>query len=323
MFTALNLDTTSDTAGFRLWGKAISDAIAAQGWVKTADTGQIDWATVTTSAASTSYGYEIWRAADTLAATYPIFLKLEYGTGAKSSAPWCPQVWATVGMASNGAGTLIAHGSYTSAISSRNSFLSSSSTAVNHSGMCYVNGDGSSLVLALWPPSNADTVSGYTRMGGGVLVLERTRDEDGTANNRGFCTHWAFTGDSGGNAAMKSQVFKFSTSAQPTQLSYGQGEPLPMGSCKSGSGGWPQKIRTGTLPQIMGPHAYMLAVPNEDYAAHTSYRVTHLGQTGLWRALGRGNGTASGSNSSWSGWGSPHYASAFSANARGSLLIKE
>lgn len=322
VFTALNLDTTSDTAGFRLWGKAISDAIAAQGWVKTADTGQVDWTAVTTAAASTSYGYEIWRADDALAATHPVFLKLEYGTGSKSATPFSAQMWATVGMASNGSGALTAHGSYSSAISARNVLQMNSATGTaNRTGVCYVQGDASSLVLALWPLPNSLTVSGYSAFGSAVLIIERTRDEDGTVNDKGFSTHWAYGADNA-STGTKSQVFKFATSSQPAQLVYGLADPIAMQSCKTGSGGWPQKIRP-TLPQVQGPLKYVLAVPNEDYTCGTSYRVTHLGQTGPWRALGRGAGTATGTNPSWTGYGTMHYSNTYSANCKPSFLIKE
>ena len=39
-------------ANFRLWGKAMSDQLGLSTWVKTTDTGQIDWATVVKPAAA-------------------------------------------------------------------------------------------------------------------------------------------------------------------------------------------------------------------------------------------------------------------------------
>ena len=66
-------------ANFRAWGSAISAALAAMGWTQTADTGQVNWSTVTVPAAG-AYVYEIWQPADAFQ-TGPTqyFLKLEYG----------------------------------------------------------------------------------------------------------------------------------------------------------------------------------------------------------------------------------------------------
>jgi hypothetical protein len=96
----------STTAGFRAWGSALSAAIQACGCALTADTGQINWATVNVPAgANTAAGYEIYAFTDTLQATSPIYIKLEYGTGPLGAANY-PMLWVTVGTATNGAGTL-------------------------------------------------------------------------------------------------------------------------------------------------------------------------------------------------------------------------
>lgn len=96
------INHTTD-AGFRAWGKEYSDNLAAVGLVKTADTGQIDWVTVARPAINTAAGYEIWRFNDSLQATAPIFIKIEYGTSTQAD---IPGIWITVGTSSNGAGTI-------------------------------------------------------------------------------------------------------------------------------------------------------------------------------------------------------------------------
>lgn len=135
----------SDTdTNFRAWGKGLSDALAAVGMVKTADTGQIDWATVTRpTGVSTYQGYEVWRFNDALQATAPLFLKIEYGTG---TAPSSPGLRVAAGKGSNGSGTLT--GAFGAAISLQFSNPSATPTT------SYVSsGDGSLLALALWPGS--------------------------------------------------------------------------------------------------------------------------------------------------------------------------
>src|SRR5262245_813211 len=96
------LEHSSD-ATFRAWGSALAAALAAVGLTQTSDTGQINWTTVTRPGTSTAAGYEIWRFNDTLQATAPIFLKIEYGTGTTALAP---TMWITVGTGSNGSGTI-------------------------------------------------------------------------------------------------------------------------------------------------------------------------------------------------------------------------
>ena len=44
-FTAVS--SSANTTNFRLWGGGLSGAITTAGFIKTADTGQVDWATVT------------------------------------------------------------------------------------------------------------------------------------------------------------------------------------------------------------------------------------------------------------------------------------
>jgi len=72
----------SDDATFRVVGKLISDSLEAVGCIKTGDTGQIDWATVTRPLANTIAGYEIRQLpAGTLQTANPILLKIGYGCG--------------------------------------------------------------------------------------------------------------------------------------------------------------------------------------------------------------------------------------------------
>jgi hypothetical protein len=66
---------TGGDAGFRTWGKGISDVIKAAGAVQTADTGQIDWATVLNPGASVG-GYEIFKLTDSVG---DLYIKIGYG----------------------------------------------------------------------------------------------------------------------------------------------------------------------------------------------------------------------------------------------------
>jgi hypothetical protein len=101
-YTAL---MTSD-AHFRLWGSRLNAAFAGAGLVQTADTGQINWTTVSRpTAANTIAGYEMWRFDDSLQGSAPIYIKIQYrslGNASGNSAG----VRFTVGQGTDGALTL-------------------------------------------------------------------------------------------------------------------------------------------------------------------------------------------------------------------------
>jgi hypothetical protein len=89
-------------ATFRAWGSAVSANLATVGLIQTADTGQIDWATVTMGGAGVD-GYEIWRFNDALQATAPVFMKIGYGNANLTTVPG---VYLQVGTGSDGSGGL-------------------------------------------------------------------------------------------------------------------------------------------------------------------------------------------------------------------------
>ena len=100
--TSTVVDQTTDAA-FRTWVAEVITQLLAVGLTQTADTGQINTTTVTRAAGSTAAGYTIWRFNDTLQATAPIYIKLEFGSGSSNTVP---AMWITVGQGSNGSGTL-------------------------------------------------------------------------------------------------------------------------------------------------------------------------------------------------------------------------
>lgn len=104
--SVVDVSSFTTDAKFRTWGSAVSAAIVASGLTVTADTGQINWTTVTRpTGATTKAGYEIYRFNDTLQSTYPIFIRIDYGSGANASGQ-NPDTWLTVGTGSDGAGNI-------------------------------------------------------------------------------------------------------------------------------------------------------------------------------------------------------------------------
>lgn len=102
-----------------VWTNAIALQLAAAGWVRTSNTGQLNTgaAIAFTATANYNYGYQIWKMGDSLT---PIYLKIEYCNGATIA--W-PSIFVTIGTGTNGAGTL------TGIVSPRLNAISSSSSA--------------------------------------------------------------------------------------------------------------------------------------------------------------------------------------------------
>jgi hypothetical protein len=158
-------DFTTD-ADFRLFGTFIHNALSSAGWVQTSDTGQINLTTVTKPVGgTTSAGYEIWRMDDTLQATVPIFMKIEYGTGANNQRiGW----WVTVGKGSDGSGTL------TSIIKAR--FTIGGGSAQNPPNDSYAAGGTSWFVFALCANTGGAT----------WFSIERSKDSTGADDGDGI-----------------------------------------------------------------------------------------------------------------------------------------
>ena len=169
-FTAKAASSTD--ALLRDWGSKLSAAIQSVGLVKTADTGQIDWNTVVNG--PTVRGYEIFRFNDTLQATAPIFIKLEYG-GSNNV-----MFKTTVGKGTDGAGNIT--GVLHAALSTFNA-----SQDITNDYVSYVSsGDGSMLNFALfpaWSPFSSPMLK---------FSLERSRDAGGNPTTTGtFCYRFA------------------------------------------------------------------------------------------------------------------------------------
>lgn len=170
-FTRSVILNNSTAALFRAWTKLVSDTLIDLGWIRTADTGQIDFATVAApGAANTAMGYEIWRMNDSLQATSPVFMKIEYGSGA--SAP-IPSIWLTVGIGSNGTGGIT--GYQTTRNQRAMASAPDSATFVNS----IFSGNTSRFTMYLgFDTSNANQT---------ILVnIERTKDSAGNETAEGF-----------------------------------------------------------------------------------------------------------------------------------------
>lgn len=161
------VDHTTD-AGFRAWGSQLSTNLATAGLVQTADTGQINWLTVTRPGTNTAGGYEIWRFSNSSR-----YLKIEYGTGGTAAGP---QMWVTVGSGSNGSGTLSGQ------LSTRNTIgpgQAPTSTATSYPTYICVVTDAFALC---WKANGF----GSGANPGGVVIVGNSVDADGVTDSVGF-----------------------------------------------------------------------------------------------------------------------------------------
>ena len=154
-------------AEFRAWGSELNAALAAVGLVQTADSGQIDWTTVTRAGSYTAAGYEIWRTADS-----SLYYKVEYGSGGSSNQP---NLWLTVGTGSSGAGALTGQSNTWTPLTAG---IPPYSTTTAY--MSYVSASNNHLTLVWKVNAYADTSPA------GFVVVGKTVDSSGAATTTGY-----------------------------------------------------------------------------------------------------------------------------------------
>ncbi|MFA5036902.1 MAG: hypothetical protein WC479_06975 [Candidatus Izemoplasmatales bacterium] len=176
-----------DAASFQAWGSALCSAMEALGVTKTADTGQIDWGTVSYPTSANQYmGYEIRQFTDGLQATNPVIIKFEFGSSATSGQR--PGIRITVGHTTDGAGNL------TGDISSY--FYVTTNAGSASLGSTYISSDGGRLNIAFWVDLSSQT---------NVFWIERFKDTNGdpTADGVNICANYTSSTVYTGTSAMQ------------------------------------------------------------------------------------------------------------------------
>jgi hypothetical protein len=185
----------STLANFQNWTNAIYNALIAFGWLQTADTGQA--AAPIAAVPSNGYVYWIFKAADTLASTLPIYLKIELGYNSS-----IPGIRMTVGTGSNGAGVIT--NTCTSA-PWETTYASSWGNRPDNMGdttfPCYFSGHAGEFRMYLWQSA--------TRAIGVFFGIERSKDASGNDTGEYFT---ALEGWKGSNAQTQYQQTIFKSS---------------------------------------------------------------------------------------------------------------
>lgn len=165
----------NDTTRFRAQGLWMSQQLDNL-WPKTADTGQIDWATVTAPTGADDYrGYEIRTSNDGLKTVY---LKIEYGSG-YGAYSWALRF--TLGSGSNSSGTLTGA---TGAVIMRTA-TTYPGTDVMPGTIAIAGSTGRLSFLLTETRPGGDTYFGYTEYWGGVAIIQRFTDASGTDTEDG------------------------------------------------------------------------------------------------------------------------------------------
>lgn len=260
-------DLSTDTP-FRTWVSAVSTFLTNAGFALVADSGDLDTGTVTAA----SGGYQIWRFADSLHATAPIYFKITFTqTGGD------PRFSLQVGDGSDGAGTLTNPCTAISNIEGN-----------NHTNVVYMTGDGDgddAFVAILYPRSTTE---------GGLLLVERSRDADGTPNGDGAYYYLASPGYAGGvqgfypTDGTAINNFRSGTSYRITTPAVAGSVTWVRGSDEGHALAFPSAwVKTGQ------PLLSILFSSQIDKSALEDFTITRYGRTRTYRFMGNGtNGSA-------------------------------
>lgn len=240
-FTATPVNRSD--AEFRAWGKAVSDALTAVGLPFTDDP-QVDWTTVLRPTTSYVVVDEFRRFNDSLQGAAPLYLRIGYGTGYPTTAPFL-RIY--VGKGTTGAGVLTGY------LLDTWCGLSGHTDTVNN---CYISTgpDGSMLGVALFSSSRP-----------AIAVVERSIADNGSATGTGvFC---AYSADSTGTQAHQLTTVNYASRVGPTSpfqvwsvlppatsigLANGTTAPMFQHNAHDGAGNW---WRPRSLLAYMNPDA--------------------------------------------------------------------
>lgn len=245
------LDQTSDAA-FQAWGSEFNASLAAIGLTQTADTGQIDWTTVTRPGGGNTFaGYEIWRFNDALQSTKPIFFKIRYGN---FNAPNCPGMAVSVSTSSDGAGNLNGAIITTEVAVCYNGGPTSTSTSAI-SRYCYNTTQG--FLGVVWKMGINPNTGGAPDTSFGGFVIMRTNDNTGAVTGEGviFC-HGGSSTFGFPSASNYQQTINFSTpSLQPPG-------GIPGGNAQVGWAPWPMGLASTFESGDVSAIPWLYAVPS-------------------------------------------------------------
>ena len=163
----VSLMARSATTELQNWAAGLVTQLTAAGWVQTSDTGQATFSSVTEPGSNnTSAGYQIWRMADTLQGTTPVFMRIEVGRGNNGHDP---AVFITVGFSTDGAGNINSTRKTPTYILTQQSSEGTATTAYQ----CFFSGSTNRFSMMLWDDPTEPHVNDL------FFSIERYKDTNG------------------------------------------------------------------------------------------------------------------------------------------------
>jgi hypothetical protein len=105
-FSSLLFPDNSTDANFRAWAQFFEDTLVTTGgWQLSTEAGETAPAALAhPTNTNQKRGFRVYKMADSLQASYPVYIRIDYGSSAQS--PNGPGIWYTIGTGSNGSGTI-------------------------------------------------------------------------------------------------------------------------------------------------------------------------------------------------------------------------
>jgi hypothetical protein len=251
-------------AGFRAWGSDLSVSLGQVGLVKTADTGQIDWVTVTRPANNTYAGYEIWRLPDS-----SLYIKWEYGTSPSFSA--AIQIRVQVGTGSNGTGTL------TGAISTATTITNNNTSSTGTSRRSWLSRDPSNAFFGF---CGYASISDPDVLAVVQFYVSRTVDANTAPTTQGYVVYARNTVASG-NMSTRCQGVDIQNNFSTAQNGSGDYCFVPFAMSSSLIGGLPQFfthwVPLSTAAPRVVPQFGICTVVTAEIAAGVTFSANPIG----------------------------------------------
>lgn len=272
------------TANLRSLGAELNGWLGTAGLGQTADTGQVNWSTVTLPGNSTIIGYEVWRFADS-----SIYFKLEWFTAGVATTQ-SPRFWLTVGTGSDGAGGITGQTFARTEIQNTNAGITSTTTA--YPTLICRTADFFGIV---WKFSHSGTVPSAL-----AFAIEKTVDTAGAVTSKGFCVSWM--GSSASAAQNKAAVRTAATAASYTASSSFCAVPGNVTSSVDESGNKQSYLHAFPIPTVLLSN-YLFSYVKSEAAFSTTVQSTLVGATQhTYIALENGMGTGNSASAS-ANWG--------------------
>jgi len=260
----------STDAAFRAWSKFIFDGMIAGGWVQTADTGQINFATVTRPlAGNTARGYIIVRMDGSLQSTVPVYMRMDFGSGGSAAVMG---VWVTLGPSSTGAGVI-----NTPWLSNPTSGAALVQTASSSSAMVqpysFISADTDRVHFVIGVNAAASTICI-------LMSLERTKSASGNADGTGLLFYY-----SGSGGALNRNQYLFAADVPQPPVEQGTVAILPIRNTGVTSQNWGIGIPTPFAGLSQQPGLGVLITQSLDATNYGRFGIDVYGDRVVYQAL--------------------------------------